>query len=158
MKARLPILLCLLCSACATAPRHHHDSTSNANDSGDVIAYAKSLTGTPYRYGGDSPDSGFDCSGFVRHVYHHTLGVQLPRTARGISQVGKPVSTSQLQPGDLVFYNTLHASYSHVGIYLGGRRFIHAPSSGKSVEVVDMNMDYWQGRYNGARRVAQLYR
>ncbi len=158
MNPRFAILLCLVLSACASAPRHHQAASGAGNNPEDVVAYAKSLTGTPYHYGGDSPDTGFDCSGFVRHVYGRTLGVHLPHTARGISQVGKPVSASQLRPGDLVFYNTLHASYSHVGIYVGGRRFIHAPSSGKSVELADMNLDYWQARYNGARRIANAYR
>ncbi len=158
MQVRFSILLCLLCSACASTPPARHAPAADAGASNDVVGYAKSLTGTRYHYGGDSPATGFDCSGFVRHVYGHTLGISLPHNARSISQHGKSVPASQLRPGDLVFYNTLHASYSHVGIYVGGQRFIHAPSSGKSVEIVDMNMDYWRGRYNGARRLVKEYR
>lgn len=157
MKSRSPLLLLLFCSACATVPQPYRGEYQST-DSRDVVGYAKSLIGTPYRYGGDSPQTGFDCSGFVRHVYRHSEGVTLPHNAREISRVGAPIQASELRPGDLVFYNTLHRAYSHVGIYLGNRRFVHAPSSGKHVEIVDMNMDYWQSHYNGARRIAARYR
>lgn len=108
----------------------------------------------PYKYGGNSPDTGFDCSGFVDHVFRHTLGIKLPRSSYEISQVGQAISKSSLHTGDLVFFNTLHRKFSHVGIYLGGERFIHAPSSGGGVRTENMREDYWKTRYEGARRIA----
>jgi cell wall-associated NlpC family hydrolase len=143
----------LLCAACSSVPPSHNIGETRSNS--NVTSYAKSLIGVPYHYGGDSPRTGFDCSGFVRHVFYHSLGVSLPHNARDISRAGKPVRTADLRPGDLVFYDTLSRAYSHVGIYLGSERFIHAPSSGKRVEIVDMGMDYWRKRYNGARRITQ---
>lgn len=122
-------------------------------DMNDVAVYALSLSDTPYRYGGNTPESGFDCSGFVRHVYKHTLGLSLPRTSHEMSRVGEPQKVSRLQPGDLVFYNTRHQSYSHVGIYLGEGKFVHSPRAGSSVRVENMNESYWLARYNGARRL-----
>ncbi len=112
------------------------------------------MIGVPYHYGGDSPRTGFDCSGLVRHVFYHSRGISLPHNASQMAKTGKSVQASDLRPGDLVFYNTQHQSYSHVGIYVGNNRFIHAPSSGKKVEIVDMTMKYWRERYEGARRVA----
>ncbi len=145
-------LFILLLSACQST--HLHTSSSPTNPAMDELTeYALSLTGTPYKYGGTSPDSGFDCSGFVGHVYKHTLGKSLPRSSAAISHIGVSQKSESLRPGDLVFYNTLHKPYSHVGIYLGDGQFIHSPSSGKSVSVVNMNEDYWQARYNGARRL-----
>lgn len=116
---------------------------------------ALSLLGIHYRYGGNSPDTGFDCSGFVRHVVGDVLGLRLPRSARDISQVGAPVTKDELQPGDLVFFNTLRRTFSHVGIYLGDHRFVHAPARGGEVRVDDMRQRYWLSRFNGARRIAE---
>jgi len=121
----------------------------------DVMFYALSLIGINYRFGGNSPQTGFDCSGFVRHVYQQIAGLILPRDSYAMSLIGIRVSIDDLKPGDLVFYNTRRRPYSHVGIYLGDRRFVHAPSSGKSVEIVDMADAYWAKRFNGARRVQQ---
>lgn len=115
--------------------------------------YALSLKGTPYRYGGTSPDNGFDCSGFVGHVFKHSLGKSLPRSSDDISRVGVAQKSAMLRPGDLVFYNTLNRTFSHVGIYVGNGQFIHSPSSGKTVSIVNMNEPYWRKRYNGARRI-----
>jgi cell wall-associated NlpC family hydrolase len=119
----------------------------------DLVMYTVSLADTPYRYGGNSANNGFDCSGFVGHVYRHTLGVALPRTSIGISRVGKPIDQSGLSPGDLVFYNTQHAAFSHVGIYIGDGKFVHSPKSGESVRTEQMQMRYWKTRYDGARRI-----
>jgi len=119
----------------------------------ELTEYALSLTGTPYKYGGNSPESGFDCSGFVGHVFKHKLGKSLPRSSNEISRMGTVQKAGMLRPGDLVFYNTLNKTYSHVGIYLGEGQFIHSPSSGKAVSIVNMDEPYWQKRYNGARRV-----
>ena len=119
----------------------------------DLAFYALSLTGTPYRYGGNSPETGFDCSGFVRHVFHSTLGIELPRSSREINELGEKITPNELRPGDLVFYNTLRRAFSHVGIYLGDGRFVHSPSSGGGIRVEDMSQGYWQKRFNGARRI-----
>jgi cell wall-associated NlpC family hydrolase len=121
----------------------------------DVLMSALSLSGTPYKYGGKSPETGFDCSGFVRYVFSQAANLTLPHGARSISQLGRSIPVDQLQPGDLVFFNTLKHAFSHVGIYLGDGRFIHAPSSGGGVHVVSMNDDYWAKRFNGARRLDQ---
>ena len=118
----------------------------------DLLLQAFALTGIRYRYGGDSPASGFDCSGFVRYVFAQ-FGTALPRNAAAISDVGRRVERDELQPGDLVFFNTLRRPFSHVGIYLGDQRFIHAPSGGGNVEIVNMSQRYWERRYNGARRL-----
>jgi cell wall-associated NlpC family hydrolase len=119
----------------------------------EVVMYALGLHGTHYQWGGNSPQSGFDCSGFVRHVYKESSGMQLPRSSYEMSQVGNYVDSSQLQPGDLVFFNTLQRAFSHVGIYVGDNRFIHSPSAGKSVQISQMNDSYWKRRFEGARRM-----
>ncbi len=149
---RILLLFILLLSACASV---HKDVRAPVSDApgNDVTSYARSLIGIPYKYGGNSPHGGFDCSGFVDHVYRHTLGVDLPRSSDKISRFGRPVSAGHLRPGDLVFFNTLRRKYSHVGIYLGGDQFIHAPSSGGRVRIENMREPYWEKRYNGARRI-----
>jgi len=114
---------------------------------------ALSFIGVRYKWGGTSPDTGFDCSGLIRYVYSQITGQTLHGTAQEISRVGATVNKSELQPGDLVFFNTLRKPFSHVGIYLGESRFVHAPSRGGAVEIVDMTQRYWQNRYNGARRL-----
>lgn len=114
---------------------------------------ALSFIGVRYKWGGNSPDTGFDCSGLIRYVYSQITGRALPHNAQDLSQVGQNVDRSELQPGDLVFFNTLRKPFSHVGIYLGESRFVHAPSRGGAVEIVDMSQRYWQNRYNGARRL-----
>ena len=118
------------------------------------VLRALSLVGVTYRRGGESPDTGFDCSGLVRHVFRESLGLSLPRTSRDISRIGETVRRDELQPGDLVFFNTLRRGFSHVGIYLGEHRFVHAPASGGEVRVEDMRQGYWTKRFNGARRIA----
>jgi cell wall-associated NlpC family hydrolase len=119
----------------------------------EVALFALGLLGRPYALGGGSPETGFDCSGLVAYVYRETLRRSLPRTADEQSRIGMAVPTHALAPGDLVFFNTLRREFSHVGIYLGEARFIHAPSAGGVVRVDDMRMPYWTSRYNGARRV-----
>lgn len=111
------------------------------------------LVGVPYEYGGSSPDTGFDCSGLVHYVFTYALGLALPRSAEEISRVGEQIGRDALEPGDLVFFNTLRRPFSHVGIYLGEQRFIHAPSHGGQVEIASMTGRYWQNRYDGARRI-----
>jgi cell wall-associated NlpC family hydrolase len=119
----------------------------------EILINAMSLTGIKYRYGGSSPNTGFDCSGFVRYVFSQAANLTLPPTARAISQIGKTVRKDDLQPGDLVFFNTLKSTFSHVGIYLGDNKFIHAPRTGGEVRVESMQNSYWQSHYNGAQRL-----
>jgi cell wall-associated NlpC family hydrolase len=109
--------------------------------------------GLDYRYGGGSPESGFDCSGLVAHVFREAYGIQLPHNARAQSEFGVRVSLSELRAGDLVFYNTLNRPFSHVGIYLGDGRFVHAPKTGAQVRVEPINGSYWMRRFDGARRI-----
>lgn len=118
------------------------------------LLYALGLLGSPYKMGGTDPDKGVDCSGFVRHVYKETENIDLPHSAKAQSQAGEVVEKTQLEPGDLVFFNTRHKPYSHVGIYAGDGQFVHAASSrSKKVMVSDMNDRYWAKRFNGARRL-----
>jgi cell wall-associated NlpC family hydrolase len=119
----------------------------------EIILHAISQTGVKYKYGGINPDSGFDCSGFVRYVFQQAANLTLPHGARAISQVGTKISKDELQPGDLVFFNTLRSVTSHVGIYVGNNRFIHSPSAGGTISVTDMNDAYWAKRYTGARHI-----
>jgi cell wall-associated NlpC family hydrolase len=116
---------------------------------------ALDLLGIRYRWGGSRPETGFDCSGFVRHVFREGLGLDLPRSAREQSRTGEPVDRDELQPGDLVFFNTMRRAFSHVGIYLGDNLFVHAPRRGGRIRVEDMSGRYWTKRFNGARRVAE---
>ena len=155
-------LLVLLLGACATparVPQQAHARDTNtvqikAGHMHEVAFYALSLADTPYRYGGNSIDDGFDCSSFVQHVYLNALGIKLPRTSVEMSRAGKPLDAGQLHPGDLVFFNTRQQPFSHVGIYVGEERFVHAPSNGKTISVVNMREKYWRSRFSGARRVA----
>jgi cell wall-associated NlpC family hydrolase len=119
----------------------------------NLVLYAMGFLGINYKYGGSSPETGFDCSGLVNYVFNHALGLILPRDSYAISRSGSDVARDELQPGDLVFFNTMRRPFSHVGIYLGEQRFIHSPSSGGQVEIVSMANRYWQQRYNGARRI-----
>ncbi|MCC7006122.1 MAG: C40 family peptidase, partial [Ottowia sp.] len=119
----------------------------------DLVLNALSLIGVRYRYGGDTPDSGLDCSGFVRYVFNDTLGFSLPRRSADMSRVGEKITKDELEPGDLVFFNTMKRAFSHVGIYVGDNKFVHAPSTGSQIRVDDMQAAYWSHRYNGARRV-----
>jgi cell wall-associated NlpC family hydrolase len=126
----------------------------NASDPASGVALqALAHLGTPYRAGGLSPQTGFDCSGLVAYVYREGAGLVLPRNTFDLSRLGESVERGALRPGDLVFYNTQRREYSHVGIYLGEDRFIHAPTSGGEVRVESLRADYWVRRYNGARRV-----
>jgi cell wall-associated NlpC family hydrolase len=118
-----------------------------------LINNAMQLIGVRYRWGGNTPQSGLDCSGFVRYVFNDTFGFLLPRKSAQMSKVGLEIGKEELRPGDLVFFNTMRHAFSHVGIYVGDNKFIHAPSRGKSIRVDDMTKVYWEKRYNGARRV-----
>jgi cell wall-associated NlpC family hydrolase len=124
-----------------------------ASKAGDVVVGALNMIGVRYRWGGNTPDSGLDCSGFVRYVFQDTLGMTLPRRAEEMSRVGEKVTVSDLKPGDLVFFNTMRRSFSHVGIYIGDNKFVHSPSTGSTIRVDDMEDGYWEKRFQGARRI-----
>jgi len=109
--------------------------------------------GVDYRNGGRSPASGFDCSGLVAHVFREAYGIRLPHNARAQSELGTRVSLSELRAGDLVFYNTLGQPFSHVGIYVGDGRFVHAPKTGAQVRFEQVSARYWMRRFDGARRI-----
>ncbi len=120
----------------------------------NILLYALSLNGAHYKFGGISADTGFDCSGFVSHVFQQ-VGLALPHNSRAISNRGEQISQTELKPGDLVFFNTLRRAFSHVGIYLGDNRFIHASSSTSGdVMISNLNEKYWSNRFDGARRLA----
>jgi cell wall-associated NlpC family hydrolase len=157
----LPACVAALLIGCALTPpatpeRGVSDEPSavRAIAAGEIAFAALALVGTPYAAGGSSPERGFDCSGLVAYVYSRALQLNLPRNTFELARTGKSVKTTALEPGDLVFYNTLGRSFSHVGIYLGESRFVHAPSSGGTVRVEDMRASYWSRRFNGARRMA----
>lgn len=118
-----------------------------------TLETALEYLGIRYKWGGEDPETGFDCSGFVRHVFNESLGLLLPHNARAMSKEGEKVDKAELKPGDLVFFNTMRRAFSHVGIYLGNNLFIHAPHKGAKVRIEDMSDRYWGRRYNGARRI-----
>lgn len=144
MKRLLPILF---------LPLLAHAETFAAVD--EVALRALSLVGTSYRPGGIDPREGFDCSGFVNHVYREGLGIDLPRDSGSLSRIGEPVDRSELVAGDLVFFTIDRHRVSHVGIYVGENRFIHASSSRSgAVMLSSLNEPYWAKRYHAARRIA----
>lgn len=144
----------LLCSYAALMACSSQPKSNIKGAGGDEIAMlALSLVGTPYRYGGNSPEGGFDCSGLVQYVYRHSNQIRLPRTANEQGQQGTVVSVEELAVGDLLFYNTDGAPYSHVGIYVGQGRFVHAPNSGGVVRLEDMQKKYWLTRFTQAKRL-----
>jgi NlpC/P60 family len=120
----------------------------------ELIVRSLGLLGIEYRFGGSTPAGGLDCSGFVRHVYRDALGLKLPRTTEEMSMVGESIERSQLKPGDLVFFNTLGRPYSHVGLYLGDDRFVHAPSTGNVIRIEALSARYWAQRFELGRRVS----
>lgn len=124
-----------------------------ADRTSDIVLNAMGFLGVPYRRGGNSAETGFDCSGFVRALFQQTVGLVLPRIAKQQADVTKTIEKNDLRPGDLVFFNTMRRTFSHVGIYIGDNKFIHSPRSGSEIRIEDMNMSYWQQRFNGARRV-----
>ena len=118
-----------------------------------MLGQAMTLLGVPYKKGGNTAETGFDCSGFVRHMYETSIGRLLPRRAEEQAAATDKIDRSELNPGDLVFFKTMRRTFSHVGIYIGDGKFIHAPSTGKTVRVDDLRAAYWTKRFTGARRV-----
>ncbi len=124
----------------------------------DMVLTAMNFLGVPYKRGGNTEETGFDCSGFTRHVFEKTIGLILPRRADEQAQSASllTIARDELKPGDLVFFNTLKRTFSHVGIYVGEGKFIHSPRAGGEVRVEDMRVAYWNQRFTGARRAPQL--
>ncbi|MCL7461682.1 C40 family peptidase [Pseudomonas sp. NW5] len=161
---RLPVRLCLiacllLLGACASkAPPQAPQAVRALPSSGvaeNVLMHAIGLVGTPYRWGGNTPDSGFDCSGLIGYVYRNAADLQLPRTTREMNALPvPPVARTQLRSGDLLFFATAGGrAVSHAGIYVGDGRFVHAPRAGGTVRLERLDSQYWQRAYLGARRV-----
>ena len=172
----LPLLSVLLLAACAGTPQRTSRGPGNsivvANGAyhapppgfpnfvdhsigrEEISIQAMSLVGVPYRWGGNTPDSGFDCSGLVRYVVLRAASVNLPRTTADMSGRGESIEPDQIAPGDLIFFNTTGRAHSHVGIYVGKLRFVNAPSTGGTVRLDYLTNSYWAKRFDGIRRVA----
>jgi cell wall-associated NlpC family hydrolase len=120
----------------------------------ELVVNAMGFLGVPYKRGGNTAETGFDCSGFVRAMYEQSVGLLLPRRAEQQAAATQRIDKTELQPGDLVFFNTLQRAFSHVGIYVGDGKFIHSPKPGAQVRVESMGISYWSSRFDGARRVA----
>lgn len=153
LKVKL-VCLALFIAGCSSTPESVvQPRIKLLSGPGDEVAIrAMSMIGKPYRWGGSSPRAGFDCSGLAKFAWEKAAGVKLPRQAAQMSRVGHKVRKRRLVPGDLVFFNTQRRRYSHVGIYVGSGRFVHAPARGKKIRLAKMSNPYWSKRYNGARR------
>lgn len=136
----------------APAPSRQSSSAGSQDEAGDLIMNAMSLIGLSYRFGGNSPTQGLDCSGFMQYIFKRSMGITLPRTSAEMATVGQRVDRANLKPGDMVFFGA-GGRVSHVGMYIGNDRFIHAPRTGRDIEITSMNGTYWKNRYITARRV-----
>lgn len=121
----------------------------------EVVMQSMSLIGTPYRFGGATPGTGLDCSGLVRYVFLNSFGKILPRSSAEMIRFGVKIPSTEMRSGDLVFYASGRGGISHVGIYIGANRFIHAPSTGGSVRIDSIDNDYWKRHFVGARRIVE---
>jgi cell wall-associated NlpC family hydrolase len=151
MRHGLLLLACLLSLPCSFPCWAWNDGASTDRDR--PLIQALNALGVQYRYGGHSPETGFDCSGLITHVFERAWGMLLPPGTEALSKVGKPIKLRELEPGDLVFYNTRNKPYSHVGIYMGEGLFVHAPRPGAAVRLESVQTQYWRSRFNGARRL-----
>ena len=131
-----------------------HVRQNVSNKASELVVNAMGFLGVPYTRGGNTAETGFDCSGFVRSMYQQSIGLLLPRKAEQQAAATQQIDKTELQPGDLVFFNTMRRAFSHVGIYVGNGKFIHAPKPGAEVRVESMGGSYWERRFDGARRVA----
>jgi cell wall-associated NlpC family hydrolase len=149
------------CGSAPTAPRNPEPAATpvarnipsrlSVDQANDVTLYAISLVGTPYRYGGNTPESGFDCSGLIGHVYKARSGVVSPRTVASLKDWGQPVTSGEVRTGDLVVFSVGGAT-SHAGIYVGEGRFVHAPSTGGTVRLEPLTSKYWAKQQVAFRR------
>ena len=156
MRKRMPLVLLLLValtglfSGCANSPMRPHDPGAYHPQRNDLALYALSLLDTPYARGGRGPATGFDCSGLVSHVYQQAANMRVKGSAADLGQNAKPIDRARLQPGDLVFFNTLGARHSHVGIYVGDGRFVHASNPRTGVRMDLLSNRYYAQRFEGA--------
>jgi len=130
---------------------HMREDLGKGNHS--MVSEALNLLGVKYTFGGEDPANGFDCSGLVGYVAEQSLGLKLPRSSAELAKMGNSINKNELRQGDLVFFNTRGARFSHVGIYIGNNKFVHAPRTGAVVRVEDMGVSYWAQRFTGARRL-----
>ena len=148
-------VLSLLLVACGSTPAPRASSSADrplASEKGmDVVIFALGLIDTNYRFGGKNPEAGFDCSGMVSYIYRQAADVRVAGSAADIARHGRPVDRAELRPGDLVFFNTRNAPYSHVGIYIGDDRFVHAPSTRGQVRIDKLAASYYAQRFQTAR-------
>lgn len=149
-------LLLAACSGPATRPSAStgtiaHASRPVSEKGNEVVLYAMGLLDTGYRFGGKNPEAGLDCSGMVSYIYGQAAGLKVAGSAADIARNGRPVEPDELRPGDLVFFNTLNRPLSHVGIYIGDSRFIHAPSSNGRVRIDRLGDRYYAQRFDAAR-------
>ena len=155
--ARAPSAAKSVASSPVTAPntstRPPAVNSQASTRSPDALFVALAALGIDYRYGGKSTATGFDCSGLVAYIYRDAYGVNLPPQSTAQGRMGKPIDMAQLETGDLVFYNTQGQPNTHVGIYIGDNRFIHAPRTGATVRIESMRGSYWKTRFSGARRI-----
>ena len=128
-------------------------SQSVTNKASELVVHAMGFLGVPYQRGGGTVETGFDCSGFVKAIFEQTVGLVLPRKAEQQAADTQRIDKKELVPGDLVFFNTMHRAYSHVGIYVGDGKFIHSPKPGAEVRIESLGAAYWNRRFDGARRV-----
>ena len=155
------LALMLVLAGCSTAPPRHRGSAGvdginlpsriSQEQASDVTIYAVGLVGTPYRYGGNTPDTGFDCSGLIGHVYQTRAGLAPPRTVSRLQYWGQPVASDSIRSGDLVIFAQRDLA-THAGIYVGGGRFVHAPSTGGEVRLAQLNSKYWASQNVTFRR------
>ena len=168
IRTALPAAIILPLASCGLFSGKHHPKTKThttartvqpvrisnidrTQGSQELMLHSMGLIGTPYRWGGSSTATGFDCSGMIQFVYKNALGVSLPRTARDMAAASRKIPDNQLKAGDLVFFNTGGSSqYSHVGLYIGNGEFIHAPSSGKTIKTEKLSSPYYAKHYLGA--------
>ena len=155
------ILSGLILGGCSTPTRKPAPQSTIAKFKEDtsvgtegISIAAMGLVGVPYRFGGNTPAGGFDCSGLIVYVYNNAAGIKLPRTVQEMSRAGLTIRNDAPAPGDLVFFNTTGERYSHAGIYVGHGRFVHAPSKGGTVRLDQMTSPYWAARYTEVRRIA----
>src|SRR6185295_9034668 len=128
-------------------------ATSSVDNGAEVVVHALALLGVPYRWGGSDPARGLDCSGLVQHVFKNVVALDLPRRSEQMSRLGTRVLRAELRAGDLLFFNTLGYPNSHVALYVGDGRFVHAPGRKGRVRLDDLDDRYWRDRFNGARRI-----
>jgi cell wall-associated NlpC family hydrolase len=147
----------LVLAACGSLPPRDTASAGSrrqpeiSDRAREVVIFALGLIDTGYRFGGKNPEAGLDCSGMVSYVFNHAAGIRLSGSAADIARLGRPVDAADLRPGDLVFFNTLNRSHSHVGIYVGDGRFVHAPSSQGRVRTDELNQGWFASRFEEAR-------